>query len=283
MKKIKEFGQEGSDEELERARGIAVAATGDVIVADSDRKQVLLYTIDGKFKSTLASPDGVPEGQLRTPQDVAVSEDGGCLMVADLTKFVKVFDEDGSYIQSFHTREKGSADKRIGTCCIDIDCQGQILVGNQKSQGITIHDVMDGTIKSSIDLQDIIKPYFLSVNRKNQIIIGDYQNEIVKAIDYNGKVLFTINPKVEYGATCKPLGIACNGNANDDIFVAVIGVDSAGNDAPDTGRILQYTNTGLFMACVAKDLYYPMGITFTKDGRLLVAANYNSVLVLGRE
>ncbi|XP_072051221.1 uncharacterized protein [Amphiura filiformis] len=283
MTKIKEFGQEGSDEELERARGIAVSAAGDVIVADSDRKQVLLYTVDGKYKSTLTSPDGIPEGQLRTPQDVAVSEDGGCLMVVDLTRYVKIFDADGSYIQSFHTREKGAADKRIGTSCIDIDCQGQILVGNQKSQLITIHDVFDGSIKNTIDLQDIIKPYFLTVNRKEQILIGDYDSKKVKAIDYVGKVLFTINPKVEYGAACKPLGVACNPNANDDIFVAVIGVDSAGNDAPDTGRILRYTNTGLFMACVAKDLYYPMGITFTQDGRLLIAANYNSVLVLGHD
>ena len=258
-----------------------MSVSGDVIVADSDRKQVLLYTMDGKYRSTLTSPDGVPEGQLRTPQDVAVSDDGGCLMVVDLTKFVKIFEADGTYLQSFATREKGSADKRIGVCCIDIDSQGQILVGNQKSQVITVHDVFDGSLKKSIDVQDIIKPFFLAVNRKNQIIIGDYEGMKLAAIDYSGKKLFSIDPKKDYGGTCKPLGVACNAKANDDIFVAVIGVDSAGNDAPDTGRIFRYTDTGLFMSCVARDLYYPMGITFTQDGRLLVAANYNSVLVLG--
>ncbi len=273
LQKIKEFGKEGEDPgDFGRARGVAVSPNGDIVVADPSNKAVLVFSPDGQHKFNLKSPDGVPEGLLRTPHDVTVSSQG-CIMVVDQTKYVKIFEAgDGKYLQSFATMKKYEADKKVGTCCLTIDNEGQILVGNYHKKLITIHDALDGTIQDKLTVE--VEPYFLASNTKQQIIIGDLKSRKVSVVDHSGKEIFAINPMLE-GAAWIPMGVACN--AKDDIFVAVVKQDKSGKGTLDTGCILKYNNTGLFMACVAKDLYYPMSIVVTSTGHLVVA-NHNSIV-----
>ena len=232
-----------------------------------------MFSGDGQHKFNLKSPKGKPEGKLRTPHDVSVSSQGK-LMVVDLTKFVKIFDSDGKYLQSFFTSSRSAPDEKIGTYCIDIDNQGEIIVGNYEAKTITIHDSVDGAVKDQISPS--LKPNFLAVNTRQQIVIGDPKAKKVCVLDYSGKEILTFDPLIG-GAPCIPLGVACS--PSDDIFVAAVKIDKKGKGKLNTGCILQYSSTGLFMGCVAKDLYYPMGMTFTHDGQLLAVANYNSGVV----
>lgn len=242
------------------------------MVADPTKKSVLVFAQEGRYKYTVTSPDGDPEGQLRTPHDVAISGDD-CLMVVDQTKFVKIFDAaDGTYVKSFATMTKYDAEKKVGTCCVTVDIQGQIIVGNYHRKLITIHDAMDGSIQSKLTVN--IEPYFLATNTKQQIIIGDLKARKVVVIDYNGKEVLIINPLLA-GTPCIPMGVACDGS--DNIFVAVVKEDASGKGTMDSGCILQYNSAGLFLACVARDLCYPMGMTFSRERELFVA-NHETVM-----
>ena len=194
-------------------------------------------------------------------------------MVVDQTKFVKIFEAaDGKFLQSFATMKKYEPDKKVGTCCITIDNQGLILVGNYHKKLITIHDGLDGSIQDKLTVE--VEPYFLAANSKQQIIIGDLKARKVAVVEYSGKEVFQINPMME-GAPCIPMGVACD--IKDNIFVAVVKADKSGKGTLDTGCILQYSSAGLFIACVARDLYYPMSIVVSQDG-LLVVANHTSVV-----
>ncbi len=271
LKKLLDFGQEGEGSgDFTRARGIAISPSGDIVIADPSKKAVLVFAPDGQHKFNLKSPRGKPEGKLRTPQDVAVSSQGN-IMVVDLTKFVKMFSADGKFVHSFHTSSRPAPDEKIGTYCIDVDNQGQIVVGNYEKKTITIHDSVDGSVKEQI--MPSLKPNFLAVNSQEQIVIGDPKSKKVCILDYAGKEITSWDPVVE-GAPCIPMGVACNDN--DDIFISVVKMNKSGKGKLNTGCILQYSKTGLFIGCVAKDLYYPMGMTFALDGKTLAVANYTT-------
>ncbi|XP_022099160.1 uncharacterized protein LOC110983856 isoform X2 [Acanthaster planci] len=205
------------------------------------------------------------------------------LVVADGTNYVKMYDINNELVTGrFCTAQTWSEylsvqiqrvlvnvpDYRFNFAVpvsVAIKKCGTIIVGDIKRKLWTEHSPSDCSVIKTIHLE--IEPCYLAVDAKDRCVVSDAEKGVVMVYD-EGKASFTIEPsimgeKVKY---CK--GVCCDGSG---IYVAVHNVDKG------TGHIHQYDETGGFVSCIVKGLYWPNGITFTTDGQQLAVADSVSV------
>ena len=252
---VKTYGKRDSDD-FKTALGIGGCLNGDIVLADEGHKRVVIFGLDGEFKLKLQEPAKKKE-ELSHPCGVAVNSLGHYIVV-DKTKMVKVFDSRGKYLDEFEADSKRPQSTKA--VCVAVDSKDRIIIGDKSRSVLTIHSPDGATIDR---LELTLKPWFIAVNSKDQIIISDFEAGTILAIDYTGKTQFTMETIVN-GERIKAAGICCD--ANDDIFVALHASDDKG-----TYPICQYNPRGKFLGCVARGLYNPLGLCFTKDGQLAIA------------
>jgi hypothetical protein len=100
-------GGRGTDT-FDRPTGVAVAADGDVFVADghggnaSGNGRVFKFSKDGRFIKTWGQKGSAP-GDFDDPHDIALGGSLGRIYVADrLNSRIQVFDQDGNFITAWH-------------------------------------------------------------------------------------------------------------------------------------------------------------------------------------
>jgi hypothetical protein len=100
-------GGRGTDT-FDRPTGVAVAANGDVFVADghggnaSNNGRVFKFSKDGRFIKTWGQKGSAP-GDFDDPHDIALGGSLGRIYVADrLNSRIQVFDQDGNFITAWH-------------------------------------------------------------------------------------------------------------------------------------------------------------------------------------
>ena len=121
------FGRQGKgDGEFEFPLGISFDTAGNVLVADSCKDCVQVFTANGKFTRKLDNHN--------EPQDVAVDHSTGVVYVTEpLGNRVSMFTATGQYIQSFGS--EGSGDGQIKDCIgIVIDEDQNILVADKNNR-----------------------------------------------------------------------------------------------------------------------------------------------------
>ena len=255
----KTYGKRHSDD-FRCALGIAGCPNGDIALADEGYKRVVTFGLDGEFKSKLQETSKKSRGtgdETPDPCGVAINSLGHYVVV-DKTKYVKVYDSKGRFLDEFECDNKRSHNAKAVS--VAIDSKDLIIIGDKSRAVLTIHSP-DGSLLDRLELT--LKPWFIAVNSKEQIIISDFEAGTILGIDYRGNTQFTMETIVD-GERIKAAGICCD--ANDDIFVALHSGEEKG-----TYPICQYNPWGKFLGCIARGLYHPLGMCFTPDGTLAVA------------
>ncbi len=223
-----------------------------------------LYIIgpNGQLKMQLIVPEGDKNKRIGTVWSTAVSSQGHVL-VADDTRYVKIFDSTGKYLHSLNT---SSSD-------IAIDKKGHILVGDM------IYTCPDGKLINTLNCYG---ERHMAVNSRNQILFNYFATnsayDKVVVIDYSGREVFTFIPSIDEdvdGNLVIIRGIKCD--VEDNIYLAM-SVRRNYEVIVGTGHIHRYTPTGKFVRCIAAGLGNPSDIAMSFDGSLVVA-NYDSILV----
>ncbi|XP_072026710.1 uncharacterized protein [Amphiura filiformis] len=256
---VKTYGKRDSDD-FRCALGIAGCPNGDIALADEGYKRVVTFGLDGEFKSKLQEPSKKTRGagdDTPDPCGVAINSLGHYIVV-DKTKYVKVYDSRGKYLDEFECDNKRAQNAKA--VCVAVDSKDRIIIGDKSRAVLTIHSP-DGTLLDRLELT--LRPWFIAVNSKEQIIISDFEAGTILAIDHEGNTQFTTETIIN-GERIQASGICCD--ANDDIFVALHSGDEKG-----TFPICQFNPRGKFLGCIARGLYHPLGMCFTNDGTLAVA------------
>ena len=170
--------------------------------------------------------------------------------------------------------------------CIAVNSKtGEIVVGDYHRELVTVHNGEDFTLQKEIYVD--LKPVHVAVNKKNQVAVCMMNHELnrrtdkfcdhfkVVVFDYTGDELFTIVPKISGGEVDKSLGIVYDSGCG--LYIAVSKFDKSLLNKENGGHIHYYGSSGEFVKCVAKGLYWPLGMGIGKN--LLAVADKKSVRV----
>ncbi|XP_072049804.1 uncharacterized protein [Amphiura filiformis] len=305
------IGKRSEDDDFHSVTGIAVHPSGDIALIDKNDNmdadwnrgspRVYVFNPDGTQKFVLNSTDSKesPVGKLVNGQGIAVTNDGKYL-VADGTTDVKVFDAAGTYLESFSTLSEDvhKGIKKSSRCVTVNRNSGEVLVGDFHRELVTVHNGDDFKLVKEIHVG--LQPVHVAVNKKNQVAVCMMMHEPaevvavnffyrvlshkraggkVVAFDYSGDELFTIVP-IMGDELAKPYGVVYDSDCG--LYVAVTKFDISSRLAkPNTGHIHYYNSSGEFVKCVAKGLYWPLGMGIGKD--LLAVADKQSARVFKPE
>ncbi|XP_022108551.1 tripartite motif-containing protein 2-like [Acanthaster planci] len=268
-----EFGKRGmGDGEFMEARGIAAFSNSDLAVADPANGRVTILSSDGKYKSSISGPsENNPEGQLQKPCDVAVSTDNQ-LVVID-TPVVKVFNKQKKLANQFVSGKVTTSSSKVNAeeepesdlRCIAIDCKNQIAIGDKGKRIVSLHQ-LDGALIKAIPAELIAK--HLAIGGLESIIYTNLQARLLLASDLKGQEIFSLHTLTQENPAYEPTGVCCDSSG--DIYVALQGTIKG-----QRGEIHHFSPKGEHIACVARGLNSPLGITFTPDGDLAVADVHN--------
>ncbi|XP_072048451.1 uncharacterized protein [Amphiura filiformis] len=267
---IREFGKEGEAEgEFQLNCCIAVCNNSDVVVTDSPNwedkhppRRAYVFSHDGKFKYTLHPPDDKPEARMISPVDVAVTSQGEIAIADSESKYVKLFNEKGTYLRMFSVVTDETQTTKVQPSCISVASNGDILVGCVTRKVITIHDADDERLINTVNLK--IKPLYMTTNNKQQIFVSNWEVKKVHAVNYAGDVVFSLESFTVDGEPGMPVGLTCD--EENHVYIAVRQFNPANNNAYiDTGHIHQYSSWGRFMKCIITNMYAPRGITWHND------------------
>ena len=289
---IKEFGQEGDGQgEFKRARATAVYKKGTVVV-DHIHHRVYVFSNNGVYQHTLMSPVDNPDGKFMYPAAVGITSNGQIAITEgatkqDRAKYVKLYNVNGTYHSRFCTLAPHEAPhtKVIPESITVSSSYGTICVGDAHRKVVTIHSGSDGSWKRKINLS--IKPNYLAINSRHQIIVSDWQDRKVVCVDDIGDLVFALDSFCVDGKPGQPHGVTYDWH-DGTLYVAVREFNektgtvrtNTGHVINNTGHIHQYSSTGKFMHCAMKGLYGPRGITWY-NGSIYIA-NELSVVILGR-
>jgi uncharacterized protein (TIGR03663 family) len=119
-------------------RGIAVDATGRVLVADTGNKRVQIFKDDSTFISQFGG-SGLDQGRLDEPVGIATDPKGNIVVADTWNGRVQVFDPNGQPLSAWEI--DGWLDKdRVGKPYLAADQQSRIYVADEASNRVLIFD-----------------------------------------------------------------------------------------------------------------------------------------------
>ncbi|XP_038050300.1 uncharacterized protein LOC119723627 [Patiria miniata] len=254
-----EFGKKGSGPgEFNGTFGITATQPGELAVADYWNKRVVICSTEGKLKETILLSD--------RPRNVAAIPQMSMLLVVDTTKYVKVFNKNNKLDFQFPTVPLQDIDN------IDVDLRSlavkrddTIVVGDVKRMVWTEHKPTNGELLRTVSLQ--IPPFYLAFDEgTDRTVVSGYEQKQVDVTDSVGTTLSTVQPSIQDRPVTNCLAV---NSGNSGLYVGV------SNGWNSDGHIHLYDVDGNFLDCLAQGLTFPLGITFTSDGQLVVADGFS--------
>lgn len=246
------------------AYGVAVCDNGDLVITDRDDQTVYRLSSNGQFKFRLNSLNHKRDGDFGKPRDVAVASNGD-IFVVDHSKHVKVYNSGGEFNRRFVPQDSAGNISQLR--CIRITRHKEeeiLLVGDLERQELTLHR-LDGALIKRLHLT--LRPCYMAVNPKNQILLTDYNNARLECINLEGEVKFSIDTEVA-GKRMRASGV-CWG-LHDDIYLALHPESLLYRDHGGVCSIHQYSSNGVYLSCMARGLNNPVHMVFARDGKLVV-------------
>lgn len=262
------FGHGGAP--LQDPSAVTVGLKGEVIVADSGSKRIMVFADNGEYLYSFSGP-GTGLAELEQPVALAVGPDGN-IYVADRSKeAVIVFSDSGEY------RYRITGPEGFIPSGVVVAEDGVPVIFNEADMNLYAYD------RETKGLQSV----FGNTKKKSQpILMGemfwDPDSEKIFAVDREGKQVAVITKdgvQDTWGRDYlgSPCGIAYD-RSNDLVFVS----DTAGS------RIVVFNSEGDYagelgsMGDGKEDFNSPGGLAMDQRGRLYVADRGNNRVVIYR-
>ena len=255
---------------LRRPTGVAVDSKGNIHVADTGKKRIVVFDAKGNFVTTYGDFGNKPL-QLWEPIGVAVAPDGRSYVVDKTKKKIVIFD---SLHRPFKmvTFQDDPLSVSIANDNLFVTTASGVMIGDFNGNLLTGY-IARGKKEGQFDL-----PGAVAVGKDGTLYVADSLNYRVQAIGTNGKA------KWVYGKPLPPkTAIMYRGKDRKFGLPASIAADDQGNIYVVDGlnsQIVILDSSGQFVETMGDlghddgQFYYPEGIAYA-DGRLVVADKFN--------
>jgi sugar lactone lactonase YvrE len=267
---------------LRRPTGVGLDAKGNIYVADTGKKRIVVFDPEGNYVATYGEFGKKPL-ELWDPIDVAIAADGRSYVLDKTQKKIVVYDSARRPIHVITFPEAPLSVEVSGDKLFVTTVSG-VLIGDLRGNLLTGY-IARGKKTGQFDL-----PGALAVGKDGTLYVADSLNYRVQAIGTNGK------PKWAYGKPLPPkTAVMYRGSDRKFGLPASIAQDDNGNLYVVDGLNSEITildSDGEFIEKMGTqghgdgEFYYPEGITYG-NGRLVVADKFNdrvevfSVPILG--
>ena len=250
-------------ETLQRPSGIAVNSKGLIAVADVEKHCILIFDKEGKFVRKLGCY-GNNAGQLNYPLDVIFLNDDNILVADQLNHRIQQFNvQTGKSVNIFgkYGTRDGEFQSPVSLC---MDGEGHVIVAEFRNSRVQVISV-DGKLVFKIGDSGPgkLEKRTACIHHQNRFIVSDWSDDCLKVFDNSGKFLYKIGEPGEGGGQMNgPWGLClekCGNHYN------LLVCNSA------NGRVDQFTVEGCFTGKTVDKLSFPLRITTTPDGRILVS------------
>ena len=200
-KLICSVGKRGSSNgEFHFPRGLATAANGEVLVADSKNHRIQVLSQCGIYIRHLGSDKGSKDGEFSEPTGVAIMPNGDIAVADRRNKRVQVFDPDWKFRFQFPT-----VDPPFHIACDD----GFAIIASTTKGTVEIYR-RQAKLWQRFTVGES-GPCPIAVNDKMEVIVADVSINTIKFFNYTGKLLYQFQPRaVGEALTCQPTSISFN-------------------------------------------------------------------------
>ena len=143
------FGSKGSGNgQFDNPMGVAIAPSGNIVVADTGNDRVQVFDHTGKFLSKfggnhailLATDVGSGQGKFWFPRAIAISPAGEIVVSEALNNRVQVFDREAKFLRLFGNKGRGNGNLDNPTG-VAITASGNIVVADEKNYRIQVFNL----------------------------------------------------------------------------------------------------------------------------------------------
>ena len=214
-------------------QGVAIDASGNVYVADTNNDRIQKFASDGTFIMKWGE-DGSGDGEFHYPKGVAADNSGNVYVVDSWNNCIQKFGSDGTFITKW-----GPAGNFGDPCGITVDSSGNVYVADPDNENIQKFG-SDGTFirkwYSSPGGGWLHYPYGVVIDASGTVFVVDSGNDCIQKFIYNGTFLSKWGSRGSgNGQFNDPCGIAVDGSGN--VYVA----DTKNN------RIQKFASDGTFI------------------------------------
>ncbi|MBI1853342.1 MAG: NHL repeat-containing protein [Planctomycetes bacterium] len=254
---------------LAEPEGVAIAADGTIVVAESGRDRVSIFAADGSPIRSWGSRGSGP-GQLLEPRGVAIAPDGEIFVVDSGNDRVQVFSMAGEHRHDWGNRGRGPG-QFADPVGIAVDASRVVVVdrGNRRVQVFDRAGKFVASIASDDDDADgMRRPEGVALGTQGRIVVTDSDADRVHVFDASGKPIARFGASGPYpGMLGAPLGLACRDGR---VYVAdsqnhrVQVFDESGSVVYQWGVHTIQPHEG------AGHLHYPNALALDESGRVAV-------------
>jgi uncharacterized protein (TIGR03663 family) len=262
---------------------IALAAQGDLYVADSNNHRVLKFDANGNFVMQWGGQGNAP-GQFNEPWGIAVDKQRNVYVTDTWNHRVEKFDANGKFLLQWGTfgdgvKEPLTATQFYGPRAIAVDADGNLWITDTGNKRVLKFDPNGQSLGefggAGADPGQYLEPVGIAVDANGNIFVADTWNQRIQKFDkdFNPIQQWTVEAWDGQSVVNKPyLAVDANGN--------VYASD------PEGYRIIKYSNDGKVLAVWGTrgnnlaSFELPTGLAIAPDGRIYVAdAGNNRILI----
>ncbi|KAK3582054.1 hypothetical protein CHS0354_025660 [Potamilus streckersoni] len=198
------IGMKGTiDGDFMYPRGLTVTLDGDIVVADTMNHRIQIFNESGVFKKKFGVK-GSGKTQLNEPTGVTELPNGDLAVADKNNKRVQVFTDDTSYKFEFptlHPPYSIACDRDYNI----VVCTTRKTVEVYRRAGKLLNKFPVGSrTKDNVGYQ-------ICVNNKDEVIVSDSDDRLIKFFSYDGRLLYRFEPHTTgKGLAMVPSGICIN-------------------------------------------------------------------------
>ncbi len=264
------YGFEG--DLLRRPSNVAVDGQGNIYVADTGKRRIVVFDRNGTFNGVYGNP-GRGETDLWNPIDVAVAPDGRTYVIDKSQNKMVIFDVTRTPERAVFFPDEAPLSVAINGDDLIVTTESGVLIGTLDAEPRTAY-VARGKNPGEFD-----RPAGVAVGADGTLYIADSLNYRVQAIGTDGQVRWTYgepipaDQAIRFDDESRLFGLPASIAVDDAGFVYVV-------DGLNAEVVVLDQETGQFVEMIGDvghqdgAFYFPDGIAYA-DGRLVIADKFN--------
>ena len=250
---------------LHSPRGVCPMPGGGFAKVENVDGIVKTYSMEGNSfnaESGFKARQKLDSGKFSCPWDVTISDDG-YFFITDSTSFVNVYNPEGKFKRQFFTIApdgsfSNAKDGDSALCGIALNLEDNLVIGEINTKYISVCR-KNGSHMHSFNVD--VKPNFLTVTPKGDIVISSCQVGHAEIVDENGNHKCKITAPPGVTSWC-PTGVACTSKG--ELFIC--------NRLGDVG-IYRFSPEGKYIGLVTKNVITPWGLAISKGDKFLFVSD----------